>query len=192
MWYSTNPLETIHILHTPHQWHCRGFFPIKWWEVGSPFKIRDNFCQSVYGCILQKTSLHSSSDLVFRWPVVFCLGVITTLLELLWDIETDHTGICLHSPTCIFEPRWFDILLQLHSTAVYCYHKRFSPSWTWVLLNHSWLPGFFRVIHKQMRICHSSLLQICWRGPGWPGPKPRPRYALGERHLGKHFLQQTI
>ena len=34
-----------------------------------------------------------------------------------------------------------------------------------------------------------DLLERTWLDPG---PKSRPRYALGERDLGKHLLQQTI
>ena len=48
----------------------------------------------------------------------------------------------------------------------------FSQSWTWVLLNHSWLPGFFRVIQKEMRIRHSSYSRSA--GKGWLDLDPSP------------------
>ena len=69
----------------------------------------------------------------------------------------------------------------------------FLQSWIWVLLNHSWLPGFFRVIRKEMRIRHTvPYPRSAGKDLVGPGPKSRPRYALGERHLGKHLLQQAV
>ena len=139
---------------------------------------------SVHGCSFSRRYIEwqralRTSEAFFAFLVVVGFSICQ------WFLSWSHSNFCLASVGHWNWTSWYMIsqydlqtfslgdLIFFIATAQHCVTSSsqvlFSPaqSLIWVLLNHSWLPGFFRVTHKGMRIRHSSLPQICWKGLGW-------------------------
>ena len=143
-------------------------------------------------CALQRPSLHSSSWFCFHLASGFCLGVIATFVWLLWDIETEHPGTWFHNTTCKLLASVIWYLLQLLSTALHRHYLHRHNRWhgfCWITVGYRGFSGWFT---KGWGSATVPYPRSAGKDLVGSGPKSRPRYALGERDLGKHLLQQTI
>ena len=162
---------------------------------------------SVHGCSFSRRHIEwqraqRTSEAFFAFLVVVWFSVGQ------WFLSWSHSNFCLASVGHWNWTSWYMIsqhdlqtfslgdlvfLLQLLSTALYCHHKCYFHNrgfgFCWITVGCRGFSGWFA---KRWRFATVPHPRSAGKDLVGPGPKSRPRYALGERHLGKHLLQQAI